>query len=73
VRYALIGAWGLWQRKRWGKWVTVVVCALGVLGNIGGFTAGPGAVLIAGLIIGTIIAVGVIVLLFRRDVSALLT
>src|SRR5262245_56097752 len=52
---AVAGAWGLWRRERWGKWVTIVVNVLAFLSAIPGFGAGPGAVLLVGLVLGMII------------------
>jgi hypothetical protein len=70
---ALLGAWALWQRRRWGWWVTLVVTALTVLSAIPVFFIGPSAVLLIGNLLSIIIGVGVIVLLLRRDVKALLS
>ena len=70
---ALVAAWGLWQRRRWAKWLTVVVTALNILSGLPVFGAGPSAALVIGIIIATIIGIAVIVLLFQSDVSAQLT
>jgi drug/metabolite transporter (DMT)-like permease len=70
---ALLGAWGLWQRRRWGWWVTLVITALTVFGAIPVFFIGPGTALLIGNLAAVVIGVGVIVLLLRRDAKALLT
>ncbi len=69
---ALVGAWGLWQRRRRGKWVTVAVTALNLLSTIPAFFAGPRTAIAIGALVSVVVEIAVIVILLRKDVSALL-
>jgi hypothetical protein len=41
----LTAAAGLWMLKRWSMWLTIVVCALGILSAAPGLTEAPTALL----------------------------
>jgi uncharacterized membrane protein (DUF2068 family) len=40
-----VAAAGLWMLKRWSMWLTIVVCALGILSAAPGLTEAPTALL----------------------------
>ena len=41
----LVAAAGLWMLKRWSMWLTIIVCALGILSAMPGLTEAPTALL----------------------------
>jgi hypothetical protein len=69
---ALWGAWELWQRHRRGKWVTIVVTALNLLSTLPAFFVRPGTGIVIGAAVSVVVMIAVIVILLRKDVSALL-
>ena len=51
---ALVGATGLWMLKKWGVWLTIVVCALNILDAAGGVVGAPNAALQVASAIGVL-------------------
>jgi len=41
----LVGAAGLWLLRKWGIWVTIIVCVLNILDAAGGVAGAPNAAL----------------------------
>ena len=68
---AVAGAYGLVQRERWGWWITLVVTVFNVVTSVPGLFDWPSTAVGIAIIVCTIAGVGVIVLLFRRDVRHL--
>ena len=50
----LVGAAGLWMLKKWGIWLTIVVCVLNILDGASGVVGAPNAAL---QVISTVIVV----------------
>jgi uncharacterized membrane protein (DUF2068 family) len=51
---ALVGATGLWMLRKWGVWLTIVVCALNILDAAGGVVGAPNAALQVASAIGVL-------------------
>ena len=50
----VVAAIGLWMMKRWGLWLTIVVCVINILFNALGLVMAPGAALKAAIALQTI-------------------
>ncbi|HEY3831429.1 MAG TPA: hypothetical protein VGO03_04000 [Acidimicrobiia bacterium] len=64
---ALVGAYGVAKHKRWGWWTTLVITAFNVLTSVPGLAAWPSLSIGIGIVISTVIGIGVVVGLFRLD------
>ena len=61
----LVGAAGLWRLRKWGIWLTMVVCLLNILDAAGGVVGAPNAALQVASAIGVLgfaLIVGLVVL-----------
>jgi uncharacterized membrane protein (DUF2068 family) len=51
---ALVGTTGLWMLRKWGVWLTSVVCVLNILDAVGGVVGAPNAALQVASAIGVL-------------------
>ena len=58
----LVAAVGLWLRKRWSIWLTIIVCTLHILSAAPGIAFAPTAALQVAATIGVLVPVLIIVL-----------
>ncbi len=58
----LVAAVGLWTLRKWGLWLTIVVCVLGILSATPGLAFAPNAALQAAAIAGVVVSAVPIVL-----------
>ena len=63
----IVAAIGLWMMKRWGLWLTIVVCVINILFNALGLVMAPGAALKAAIAVQTIGFILTIVLVVLPD------
>ena len=63
----IVAAIGLWMMKRWGLWLTIVVCVINILFNALGLVMAPGAALKAAIALQTIGFILTIVLVVLPD------
>lgn len=63
---AVVGAWGLWNRRRWGRWTTLVVTLFNVLGSATALLDPPNGAVVAAVVLTLATGVPVIVLLWSR-------
>ncbi len=66
----LFAAYGAWQGKKWGVWLTLFLCAVGILSALPGVLFAPNNAARASAIIGIAISIFVIVALLRRPKAA---
>jgi uncharacterized membrane protein (DUF2068 family) len=66
---ALVGAYGLVRRARWGWWITLIVTGFNLLSSVPGIFAWPSTSLGIAIIVSSVAGIAVIVLLFRRDLG----
>src|SRR5215212_1207989 len=50
----LVGAAGLWMLRKWGVWLTIIVCVLNLLDAAGGVVGAPNAALQVASAIGVL-------------------
>jgi uncharacterized membrane protein (DUF2068 family) len=60
----LVAAVGLWMMKRWGFWLTVIVCVLNILLGAPGIVMAPGVVLDAAIAVQVIGFVLIVLVVF---------
>ena len=63
---ALVGAWGLWNRRRWGRWTTLVVTCFSVLGSATALFDPPSGAVVAAVVVTLAIGIPVLILLLSR-------
>ena len=63
----LVAAVGLWMLKRWGLWLTIVVCVVNILFNVFGLAVVPTVALQVAIVVQTIGFVLAIVLAVLPD------
>ena len=63
----IVAAIGLWMMKRWGLWLTIVVCVINILFNALGLVMAPGAALKAAIALQTIGFILTVVLVVLPD------
>ena len=63
----IVAAVGLWMMKRWGLWLTIVVCVINILFNALGLVMAPGAALKAAIALQTIGFILTVVLVVLPD------
>ncbi len=63
----LVAAVGLWMLKRWGLWLTIVVCVVNILLNVFGLAVVPTVALQVAIVVQTIGFVLAIVLAVLPD------
>src|SRR5215203_2021728 len=63
----LVAAVGLWMLKRWGLWLTIVVCVVNILLNVFGLAMVPTVALQAAIAVQTVGFVLVLVLVVLPD------
>jgi uncharacterized membrane protein (DUF2068 family) len=61
----LIEAYGLWRRRRWGEWLTVIATSLLVIPEVWELTKSASALKVGGLIVNLLI-VGYLLVRLRR-------
>lgn len=66
----LFAAYGAWQGKKWGVWLTLFLCAVGMLSALPGVLFAPNNAARASAIIGIVVSIFVIVALLRRPRAA---
>lgn len=66
----LFAAYGAWQGKKWGVWLTLFLCAVGMLSALPGVLFAPNNAARASAIIGIVVSIFVIVALLRRPKAA---
>jgi hypothetical protein len=59
---AVVGAWGLWNRHRWGARITIAVAVLQILSSAPGLLDPPSAALATTIVVGSVLAIVDIVL-----------
>jgi hypothetical protein len=67
---AVVGCWGLWQRRRWGARTTIVVTAVNVLTSLGALADPPSASLVVAIVVGAVVGLAVVVGLRRPSARA---
>ena len=68
-----VAAVGLWMLKRWGLWLTIVVCVVNILLNVFGLAMVPTVALQAAIAVQTVGFVLVLVLVVLPDSRRALT
>ena len=63
----IVAAIGLWMMKRWGLWLTIVICVINILFNALGLVMAPGAALKAAIALQTIGFILTVVLVVLPD------
>ncbi len=66
----LFAAYGAWQGKKWGIWLTIFLSILGALSAAPGVLFAPNNAARASAIIGIVVSIFVIVALLRRPKAA---
>lgn len=66
----LFAAYGAWRGQKWGVWLTLILCAVGILSALPGVLFAPNNFARASAIIGIAISLFVIVALLRRPKAA---
>ena len=70
----LVGAAGLWMLKKWGLWLSTVVCVLNILDAAGGVVGAPNAALQVASAIGVLgFALIIVLVVLPRSRRALTT
>jgi hypothetical protein len=70
----LVGAAGLWMLKKWGLWLSTVVCVLNILDAAGGVVGTPNAALQVASAIGVLgFALIIVLVVLPRSRRALTT
>jgi hypothetical protein len=72
ILISTVGAYFIWNRKRWAAWVVIAFTAFDVITALPAFVAQPGPGLVLAAAIGVITGVTVIILLRHRTVWPLL-
>ena len=66
---ALVGAWGLWNRRRWGRWTTLAVTCFSVLGSATALFDPPSGAVVAAVVVTLAIGAPLVVLLLSRPLK----
>ncbi|HRN68172.1 MAG TPA: hypothetical protein PK205_09555 [Promineifilum sp.] len=66
----LFAAYGAWRGQKWGVWLTLFLCAVGILSALPGVLFAPNNAARASAIIGIVVSIFVIVALLRRPKAA---
>jgi len=64
----LVGVWAIWQGRKWGGWLVIILTALDVLTAIPAFLEQPSGWLVAAAALGVLTGVPAIVLTRHRAV-----
>jgi len=67
----LLAAWGAWRGEKWGIWLMIIICAVGILSALPGVLFAPSTNLRISAIVGIAIDVFVIAVLLRRPKAAI--
>ena len=62
----LLAAYGAWRGEKWGIWLTIILCAGGVLSALPGVLFAPNTAARISAIVGVSVSIFVIVVLVRR-------
>jgi len=63
----LVGAWSLWQLRRWGAILTFVLALLSVLSSAPAFIEAPSGWIVVGAAVGIPLSIAVMVLVALRS------
>lgn len=66
----LLAAYGAWQGKKWGIWLTIIISIIGILTAAPGVLFAPNNVARASAIIGIAGSIFIIAVLLRRPIAA---
>lgn len=66
---AAIGAWGLWNRRTWGRRTTLAITVLNVLSSVPALIDPPGAAVLAAVVVSILFGIVAIALLLSGGVK----
>lgn len=70
VALSILGAWGMWERTRWGYRLTFTVTVVNTLLGIGAFSDSPSPLLVAFICLGFVLGAWFVWIMRRADVRA---